>query len=56
MRTIQKYTAESVEELKDYLQKGGTPCTQNDLESRFTKYLEDKTKDKTKSKVRFVLD
>jgi hypothetical protein len=46
----------SVEELKDYLQKGGTPCTQNDLESRFTKYLEDKTKDKTKSKVRFVLD
>ena len=46
----------NVEELKEYLQKGGTPCTQSDLESRFTKYLEEKTKDKTKSKVRFVVD
>ena len=46
----------NVEELKEYLQKGGTPCTQNDLEYRFTKYLEGKIKGKTKSKIRFVVD
>jgi len=46
----------NVEELRESLQKGGTPCTQNDLESRFSQYLEEKTKDKTKSKIRFVVD
>ena len=46
----------NVNEIKEFLQKGGTPCTQDDLESRFSKYLEEKTKGKTKSKVRFVLD
>ena len=46
----------TVEEIKESLQKGGTPCKQEDLESRFSKYLEEKTKGKTKSKVRFVLD
>jgi len=46
----------SIVELREYLQKGGTPCTQSDLESRFSQYLDEKTKDKTKSKVRFVVD
>ena len=49
-------TTLNVEELRESLQKGGTPCTQNDLESRFSQYLEEKTKDKTKSKIRFVVD
>jgi hypothetical protein len=46
----------SIDELRESLQKGGTPCTRGDLESRFSQYLEEKTKDKTKSKVRFVVD
>jgi len=46
----------SIEELKESLQKGGTPCKQSDLESRFSQYLDEKTKGKTKSKVRFVVD
>jgi len=43
-------------ELKDSLTKGGMPCTQDELEKRFHEYLEEKTKGKTKSKVRYVLD
>jgi hypothetical protein len=46
----------TLDEIKDYIQKGGMPCKQEDLESRFSQYLEEKTKGKTKSKVRFVLD
>ena len=46
----------SINEIKESLQKGGTPCKQDELESRFSKFLEEKTKGKTKSKVRFVLD
>ena len=46
----------NINEIKESLQKGGTPCKQDELESRFSKFLEEKTKGKTKSKVRFVLD
>ena len=46
----------SIDEIKESLQKGGTPCKRDELESRFSKFLEDKTTGKTKSKVRFVLD
>jgi len=45
-----------IEELVEYLQKGGLPCTQEELQNRFNQYLEEKTKGKTKSKVRFVLE
>jgi hypothetical protein len=46
----------NLNEIKESLQKGGTPCKQDELESRFSKFLEEKTRGKSKSKVRFVLD
>ena len=46
----------NLNEIKEFLQKGGTPCKQDELESRFSKFLEEKTRGKSKSKVRFVLD
>ena len=45
-----------INDLKLAIQSGGLPCTLDELKNRIEKYLDDITKSKTLSKVRFVVE
>ena len=46
----------NVDELKSGLQEGGMPCTYDDIQDRFKKILDEKSRDKGPSKTRFKIE
>ena len=46
----------NVDELKSRLQEGGMPCTYDDIQERFKKILDEKSRDKGTSKTRFKIE
>ena len=46
----------NMDELKSGLQDGGTPCTYDDIQERFKKMLDEKSRDKGPSKTRFKIE
>ena len=46
----------NVDELKSVLQEGGMPCTYDDIQERFKKILDEKSRDKGPSKTRFKIE
>ena len=46
----------NMDELKSGLQEGGLPCTYDDIQERFKKILDEKSRDKGPSKTRFKIE
>ena len=46
----------NMDELKSVLQEGGLPCTYDDIQERFKKMLDEKSRDKGPSKTRFKIE
>ena len=46
----------NMDELKSGLQEGGLPCTYDDIQERFKKMLDEKSRDKGPAKTRFKIE